>query len=124
MEVYYDGQWGTVCDDYFTITDARVVCRQLGYRAQSVKPRAYFGRGTGPILLDNVACRGSERSIGQCPSNGWGRHNCAHSEDVGVVCRRKWWLHTRPYKNMHVSQAFTPQISQPPHLFNIRILIY
>jgi len=31
LEVYYDEQWGTVCDDGFTDEEARVVCVMLGY---------------------------------------------------------------------------------------------
>lgn len=31
LEILYNGTWGTVCDDRFNHTDARVVCYMLGF---------------------------------------------------------------------------------------------
>ena len=97
VEVYYDGEWGTVCDDHFTLVDAGVVCWQLGYgsalQAQggpySGLPVSPFGEGSGRIWLDNVNCDGTEARLIDCPRVGnilIGANNCNHREDAGVEC--------------------------------------
>ena len=87
VEVYYNGTWGTVCDDSWSRTDASVVCRMLGYSgAVSAPGSAHFGEGTGRIWLDEVGCSGSENSLFDCNHPTWGDHDCSHSEDAGVVC--------------------------------------
>ena len=48
--------------------------------------RSTYGRGTGPILLDDVHCTGTETSLQQCAANDIGNHNCDHTEDAGVRC--------------------------------------
>ena len=46
-----------------------------------------FGRGRGPIFLDDVRCRGTELRLANCTHIGVGVHNCGHHEDAGVMCR-------------------------------------
>ena len=87
VEVFYNGIWGTVCDDDWDLKDANVVCRQLGFvGAAAANMSAAFGQGKGQIWMDNVQCTGDESSSTECHHNGWGNENCNHYEDAGVIC--------------------------------------
>ena len=87
VEVFYGGQWGTVCDSNWDKYDADVVCRQLGFPpATQAYHGASYGQGTGPIWMTNVACSGSESYIYNCGHSGWGINSCSHSQDASVEC--------------------------------------
>lgn len=88
VEIYIDGEWGTVCDDQWTIKNAAVVCQQLGFPyALKASKNSEFGEGKNlRILLDDIQCDGTESSLLDCKHAGVGTHNCAHYEDAGVIC--------------------------------------
>ena len=97
VEIYYQGQWGTVCDDAWDTADADVVCRQLscGWAVEAAGS-ARFGEGSGQIWLDGVNCSGTEAALWDCHVQAWGQHDCGHKEDAGVVCsglcwEQSWW---------------------------------
>ena len=96
VEIWYNSQWNTVCDDSWDINDATVVCQQLGYRgAVTAHQSAHFGQGSGQILLDDLRCTGREASLLECSHSGINVHNCGHSEDASVTCECDFcfWMH-------------------------------
>uniref|UniRef100_A0A8C0Y292 SRCR domain-containing protein n=1 Tax=Cyprinus carpio carpio TaxID=630221 RepID=A0A8C0Y292_CYPCA len=87
VEVLHRGQWGTVCDDFWDLKDAAVVCRELdcGEPVDALY-NAHFGQGSGPIWMSYVMCMGSESTLKNCGSLGWDKRNCDHSKVAGVIC--------------------------------------
>ena len=87
VEVSVNGVWGTVCDDYWSIENANVVCNMLGLPQATAAPKGEsFGSGLGPIWLDDVKCVGNESSLFLCKRADLGVKDCAHLEDTSVVC--------------------------------------
>ena len=118
VEVYCNGQWGTVCDDLFGKSEADTVCRQLGYTGAAAYDNltswaikaCYLklslaslifnthsrGSSNQPTWLDDVDCaiNGSSciQSCQMCPSRQI--HNCGHAEDITIECGKvEKWLH-------------------------------
>ena len=107
VEVCKFNVWGTVCDGGWHPADARVVCRQLGFSTAGAtcnyvpKPsvesfsvnfaapvptlNANFGQGTGPIVLSNLFCAGTEARLIDCPTGS--SVSCNHFDDAGVRCQ-------------------------------------
>ena len=91
VEVCMNRRWSTVCDDSWNDIDAQVVCRQAGFpneRAQALS-EAPFGEGSGDILLDDVACTGTESGLINCTHTSPADPICTHRNDAGVRCNRK-----------------------------------
>ena len=88
VEMNYNDEWGTVCDDGWDDTDAGVVCRQLGFGSSGTAiGSAGFGQGTGAVWLGGVSCLGNESSIMNCGRLSLNiTRSCSHSKDAGVNC--------------------------------------
>jgi len=106
VEIFLSGQWGTVCDYYWDLADATVVCRQLGYLRAVEAPRsAIFGAGSGPSWYSSVRCIGTEHNLTECSKSSSSTGSaCPHSRDAGAVCSSQshtlflhFSLHTMPY---------------------------
>ncbi|XP_053383873.1 uncharacterized protein LOC123562463 [Mercenaria mercenaria] len=106
-----NGEKGTICDDSWDDEDATVICRMLGFRNGKALTGEFYGPGDASmhIYLDDVQCRGDEKSIEQCSHSDWLVHNCEHKEDAAVHCS--------PHDDVDttVTTSTTTQIpTQPP----------
>ena len=96
VEVFFFGQWGTVCNYRWDLADATVVCHQLGYlRAVGAPKYAAFGAGSGPSWYNQVQCAGTEMTLTECRrSDDFTGSVCYHTRDAGVVCSSEFPGHT------------------------------
>ncbi|XP_071486160.1 scavenger receptor cysteine-rich domain superfamily protein-like [Diadema antillarum] len=95
LEIFHDYEWGTICDYSWSMEDAVVACRQLGF-LRVVTANVFYGGGEGPIHLKRVSCNGSESKLINCNIPEWGTRYCQHSNDVGIYCSSSLTHQTNP----------------------------
>ena len=39
------------------------------------------------IWIDDVNCKGNETTLLLCEKVAWGKSNCRHFEDAGIICK-------------------------------------
>jgi hypothetical protein len=102
LEVFYSGQWWSVCDDGWTLTNADVVCRELNLGRGAAFTRQYdtttvsaSSSGGGSQLnsvpkigFDDVSCDIGDSSFFSCRQVPFAvrRADCESYETVGVRC--------------------------------------
>ena len=100
MLVWSVGSWDTLCWVRNILFKFELLC--LGtYRLSASKwlhllhstgaislNNAYYGSGTGPILIDYVSCTGNEQFLANCTNRGIGvtSSSCGHDDGAGVQC--------------------------------------
>ena len=64
VEVKINNVWGGICDDGFTISEANVLCRQLGFELGAEQDFQKLGEEyNDPINLYGLSCNGDEHNV-------------------------------------------------------------
>merc|ERR1719184_272217 len=95
LEGSHRPEWGNVilnglpvCDDNWSSTEARVVCRMLGFNHGFSTTRSHFGTNHGSeYAMNGVHCKGDEASLFECNYQpAVDRFACGEFEAAGVRC--------------------------------------
>jgi len=79
--VFYNSEWGSVCN--VRQVDADVACHQLGYNRSAAVPTHTYEGESSRRWLNGLTCTGTEKSIAKCSNNGWLTSHCACAT---VIC--------------------------------------
>ena len=93
VEVYRDGAWNSICGISWDLSDASVICRELGYfnAVEAVVGGKRFKPSSGPIWKTRMLCRGNEDSLLGCQNddNIAYEGHCSQASQAGVICSKR-----------------------------------
>ena len=126
LEVYHNADWGSVCDNEWGLPDTKVACRQLGFKgADTFTSGAEFGKGSGQVWLDAVACKGNEKRLDECLHSGWASTECTHEMDIGLTCsytEGETIVYKRPFPYEEKKGQFDPSITSTTNINRVRFI--
>ncbi|PSN40047.1 hypothetical protein C0J52_20193 [Blattella germanica] len=82
-----NSEWGLICGDGWSIFEAMVVCRELGFGyANDAIQTDFFGGNSSAIMLSGVNCTGNEESLEHCLHSDMGEVSCpGKRENIAAV---------------------------------------
>ncbi|XP_053387201.1 deleted in malignant brain tumors 1 protein-like [Mercenaria mercenaria] len=89
VEFLQSGTWYSYCDDGWNISDAKVICREIGYWSTNpaVSYNSTYGNGRSNYVV-RPQCNGSEGSFEMCRMDKLFKSStCSASNSVGVECQ-------------------------------------
>ena len=90
VEMNISGQWRALCASHWSLANANVVCRQLGYGVAISTPGGpHLVEGGDQILTARFHCSGAESFLWSCPVTALGGPDCSHGNTASVICSGK-----------------------------------
>ncbi|XP_022801512.1 uncharacterized protein LOC111339184 [Stylophora pistillata] len=85
LELQYNGQWGAFCYRWNMWGLMQVACRHLGFLGAK---KIYYHPGSGPVMMTSVNCKGTEKSLWDCPYHWITNvpYSCHDGRYVGIEC--------------------------------------
>ncbi|CAH1785790.1 unnamed protein product [Owenia fusiformis] len=90
-EYWNDGETYTICGDNWSINEAKVVCRQMGYDTTDAAADqfsfldCYDG---DKVVMSDVSCTGEEASLSECSFSQGENITCSDGSRASVYCEK------------------------------------
>ena len=92
LEIYYQGVWRSVCTQHWTLKEAHVACRMMGYHS-ALYSNTIYGSFDKQVGVKDLRCSGSEKDLVGCWNNGWSVQDCQDKKYAILTCSSKYILY-------------------------------
>ena len=87
VEVFYRGRWGKICPNEWDLNDAKVICKQLGFKVALAE---FVGSDVKdeeiPFMMSKVSCTGDESDLASCKRADGEYDECIDYKGAQAMC--------------------------------------